>query len=782
MAYPTKSGSEFLINSLTNADQTHSSITALPDGRFIVTWIDQSQTGGDNSGRAIRAQIFNADGGPSGDEFLVNTAITNDQSFPDVTTLSDGRLVITWSDNSGSVDDASGSAIRGQVFDLDGTRNGDEFLVNTITNANQFTPSVSALGDGGFVIAWSDNSQSSGDTSGSAIRAQMFNADASTQGGEFLVNSSTNNTQVGSAIAGLASGGYVIAWSDSSAASGDRSATAIRAQLYKANGTTVGNEFLVNTITGDRQYDPSVTALANGGFVITWMDQSEAFGDQSGRAVRAQVFHADASPSGGEFLVNTITDDWQYDPDVTALADGRFVIVWSDLSESADDSSRVAVRAQVFNGNGTKDGNEFLVNSTTSNWQFDASVTALADGRFTVSWTDFSATGGDKSGAAIRGQIFDPRKAAVDLAGTAFDDDLVGTRFNDIMAGRIGDDDLLGGGGNDRLYGDGGDDVLHGGNGRDRLFGGRGADEMTGGNGRDRLVGGAGADMIWGDEGVDRLIGNAGDDDLNGGGEADILFGGSGSDLLKGGAGEDALNGGKGADYLNGGTGIDVLTGGNGNDVYVVNTAADMVIEGDQTGSGRDTVRSASIDLRLTDYANIENLKLTGGNDLNLEGNSMANKLIGNGGDNTIRGFAGIDNIKGLAGDDRLFGGPSADQITGGLGRDEMTGGGQSDIFIFDGAVQTGTTNISRDLIRDFTQAEGDLIDLSGIDAKPASGDQAFDFIGMSAFSSVKGQVRFRQTGVDTTRIQGDINGDGTADFEIELTGLVTLVAGDFLL
>jgi Ca2+-binding RTX toxin-like protein len=214
----------------------------------------------------------------------------------------------------------------------------------------------------------------------------------------------------------------------------------------------------------------------------------------------------------------------------------------------------------------------------------------------------------------------------------------------------------------------------------------------------------------------------------------------------------------------------------------VVNTADDTVIEGDGAGSGLDTVRSASIDLRLANYANIENLTLTGGNDLNLEGNAEANKLIGNAGANTIRGFAENDKINGRDGDDRLFGGDGADQITGGLGRDEMTGGGHADIFVFDVAAQTGTTDTSRDLIRDFNQAEGDLIDLSGIDTRPAAGTQAFDFIGMTAFSSVKGQLRFNQTDADTTRIQGDLNGDGTADFEIELTGLHTLVAGDFLL
>ena len=71
--------------------------------------------------------------------------------------------------------------------------------------------------------------------------------------------------------------------------------------------TKFGTEFLVNTTTLLTQFDPVVTTLANGRFAVAWSDLSLTGGDTSGSAVRAQVFDADGARIGDEFLVNTTT-------------------------------------------------------------------------------------------------------------------------------------------------------------------------------------------------------------------------------------------------------------------------------------------------------------------------------------------------------------------------------------------------------------------------------------------------------------------------------------------
>ncbi len=64
-------------------------------------------------------------------EFLVNATTANSQSESSTTALADGRFVVTWTDASGSTGDTSGWAIRARIFNADGTQSVQEFLVNT---------------------------------------------------------------------------------------------------------------------------------------------------------------------------------------------------------------------------------------------------------------------------------------------------------------------------------------------------------------------------------------------------------------------------------------------------------------------------------------------------------------------------------------------------------------------------------------------------------------------------------------------------------------------------
>ena len=288
-----------------------------------------------------------------------------------------------------------------------------------------------------------DDSGTGGDTSGGAIRARIFDAEGSPSGADLLINTTTAETQYEPTIAALADGSLVVAWTDWSGTGGDQSGASVRAQVFRADGTSLGAELLVNTMTDSSQESPSITALSNGRFVVAWSDSSQSGGDTSDYAVRARIFHADGSAPGAEFLVNTATSSSQWRPQLTALPDGRFVASWLDNS-----SGEVLVRAQVFETDGTKSGDEFVVAAPEGS-SFDHAITALADGRFVIAWQGEYATGDDTDYASIHAQIFDPREGPVNLVGTPLDDDLLGTRFNDTITGRAGDDRLDGGAGED---------------------------------------------------------------------------------------------------------------------------------------------------------------------------------------------------------------------------------------------------------------------------------------------------------------------------------------------
>jgi hypothetical protein len=144
------------------------------------------------------------------------------------------------------------------------------------------------------------------------------------------------------------------------------------------------------------------------------------------------------------------------------------------------------------------------------------------------------------------------------------------------------------------------------------------------------------------------------DDTLHGLGGDDLLLGLGGDDRLYGDAGNDRMVGAKGNDRLDGGAGADVMDGGRGNDIYVVDSAKDSVVEriGGACG-GIDTVESA-IGFSLARLGNVENLTLTGNQDISGTGNALANLLVGNVGINTLSGGGANDTIKGGAGDTLL--------------------------------------------------------------------------------------------------------------------------------
>ena len=247
------------------------------------------------------------------------------------------------------------------------------------------------------------------------------------------------------------------------------------------------------------------------------------------------------------------------------------------------------------------------------------------------------------------------------------------------------------------------------------------------------------------------------------------LQGQAGNDQLTGEGGADRLLGGLGNDTLNGAGGADALYGGAGNDQYVVDSLGDLIFE--VLGEGADVVLTELALFTLSQ--NVENLTATGLAGLNGSGNSLGNVLTGAGGNDVLHGLEGKDTLWGGAGADVLHGGAGVDSLTGGLG---------ADTFLFDLFSDLGNTRTTTDTLADFSQAQGDHIDLSALDANSLlAGDQAFSYLGAGAFTRHAGELRSVATATGTT-IYGDLNGDGVADFLIKVSGNITLQTTDFVL
>ncbi|MDP2901562.1 MAG: Calx-beta domain-containing protein, partial [Methylovulum sp.] len=181
-----------------------------------------------------------------------------------------------------------------------------------------------------------------------------------------------------------------------------------------------------------------------------------------------------------------------------------------------------------------------------------------------------------------------------------------------------------------------------------------------------------GNDKIKGTSSADFFDALAGNDTVFGLGGNDTLIGNTGDDSLIGGVGNDNLQGNEGKDTLDGGIGADVLIGGAGDDVYFVDNVRDKIVEDNTSGGGVDKVNS-SVSYSLADKNDkqgVEDLMLTGKQNLSATGNDKGNLLVGNDGNNVLQGNGGNDKLSGGLGDDSLNGGLGTDKLEGGAGSD----------------------------------------------------------------------------------------------------------------
>ena len=725
------------------------------------------------------------------DVILANTKIVDLQQKPDITYLSSGGYLVVWEDRSYS---GSYSAIRGQVFDPQGNAVGSEFVANTTLAGDHFQPSATALASGGFAISWTDHTGIGGDASGSAIKAQLFDPTGQKVGSEFLVNSTTPNDQMAPVMVALPNGGFVVAWQSSDGFSG----TGIKAQIFNPSGARLGSEFIVSTDQLGAS-SPDITALATGNFVVTWHEGASLSN------VKAQMFTVTGSKIGPEMLVNTVVTGVQANPTIAPLASGGFVICWEDSSGFPDQ----VIKAQIFDANGSKSGSEFLVGELGDSLYFlYPKVAPLDSGGFVVSWfndhgmiAQLFDSAGHKVGDvfAIDDELHENSGAISPLPSdrwvVAFTDDAVegaalsngiGVRIFAPASDRIGGfglDTLIGDESANRILGYSGNDTLSGGPGNDRLDGGTGADSMSGGADNDTYVVdnagdtvaenfGEGTDLVLTDLGVgatqpqrianmyqlganlENLTGTALNQGLEGNSLNNVITAGAGADYVDASdGGNDNVSSGDGRDVIYYGAALTNADSNNGGDEGSDARGDLLVIQGDYTITlGADALvdiekfrvlKGTNTAFGYTDGGTFDynitavDANVAAGARLVVQGGSLqlGEHLIFNGAAETdgsfqifgghdadaLIGGAQGDHLLGRSGDDTLTGNGGADRLRGGLGGDTMDGGTGADTFVY--AAQGGdepyavaaleSTGLNYDTIVGFSFAE-DKIDLPG--------------------------------------------------------------------
>ncbi|MCB8819507.1 calcium-binding protein [Microvirga rosea] len=582
-----------------------------------------------------------------------------------VTMLATGGYVVTWRQNK---------QIAYQLYDGEGTADGDIRFVEASTLDQEFSDVYSYDPDGGFVIQWSEKNPVTGRT----IKSQKFTFDGSDDSNavtltdtavyddaEISADGSQNAwatayvekvagktsirlVQFGTAVdiaegssvgnpdvAWLGNTKHVVTW---------KNGTAVSLAIVNDGASTVKPTAITGATSADvvALNDPE-TGQPNGTFAIIT--------EKGAAGIEAHLYDSSGNPlkdQDNQDIVVTVAGakpNSDFDcASVTALKDGGFAVAY--IAKDGTDDGDVFVRvigADGAAGNPMKVNNRATIDSHGS--QTTPVISEMADGRLSISWHDPAITDGIAP-SIISSTIVDARTGKVTVNGTS---------HNDIYA----PSEYTG----------------------DSLDGGEGIDTLT----FKGASAGVAVNLANEAEGQSGSAGDAASDTYK---NFENINGSAFGDHLVGAAGTNRLDGGAGNDYLDGGTDNDVMIGGAGSDTFVVSQAGDAVQESSAADGGVDTINT-SVSHVLEAY--VENMIATGPDAITLTGNGLSNNLVGNGNNNTLVGGGG---------DDVMNGGGGADDMDGGAGNDTYYVDNASD-FVHDsgsGDVDTVVVTINYDL------------------------------------------------------------------------------------
>jgi FG-GAP-like repeat len=300
-----------------------------------------------------------------------------------VAALPDGGYVVVWTDQSRTYN-PNGAAVVGQRYDAAGNKVGGEVYLSPSVSDNQFSPAVTVLPNGNIAVAFVDRFDIDLD---SDIYVRVFDSALNFIRTD-VIDTGTNQT-FDPSITAFGNGNYAVSYTVGNGADSD-----IVGRIVTSATGVVGGQFDIDNGTDNRDFSQLAT-LSNGNFVAVYQDEN------AGSATDTDIYYGIFSNTGAPLFVHDAVPGGAFGggaetkPDVAALRDGGFVVVWTDA-----DPATTEIRASIISNANTLVAGNIAVNTTTTGAQNNASVVALADGGFLVTWDDDNVN-------LIRAQRFD---------------------------------------------------------------------------------------------------------------------------------------------------------------------------------------------------------------------------------------------------------------------------------------------------------------------------------------------------------------------------------------
>jgi len=373
-------GPEFQVNTLTTGSQDRARVSVAPDGAFVVVW-GKNEPGW----RRLRGQRFSASGLPQGGELAIDDGNSFALGEPDLGHSADSGFVVVWGDGeSGPPGGGSYDFIHGRRFDSSAVPVGSQFAVSPPPGSDYTSYAKLAVQpDGSFVVAWSEEYDAF---------ARRFMADGSPHGDPYPLPGDPQTSFSAAGAATLPDDGWMLAWREAGP-----SGYALLAQRYGASGIPVAPPQALEGPTPDWFVaDFSVGATGELVLATTWWPD----------LVQGRCFDAELAPLGPPFAVNTYSGTEVFEPRVhLSSLSGEFVVAWSSVESPGDDPGH-SVQARRFAADCTPLGDQFQVNSWTTNSQNDPDIVTLIDGSLLFTWMSTGSYGTDTSASSIQARIF----------------------------------------------------------------------------------------------------------------------------------------------------------------------------------------------------------------------------------------------------------------------------------------------------------------------------------------------------------------------------------------
>ena len=398
---------EFGVNTNDAGNQTRPKIAALSDGGFVIGWSDVSGPNSFQLSETVRLQFHSETGEKRGGEITIAHPGTEERGgFHDIgfVPLQDGDVLVTWARGTREgLGYQHTRVLEGQVFSSQGESKTQPFIIVETTGLStvaysslegvQLTegevlltvnlhdrpalPFASLIGtirldlnepfeaignivigdwsshnsrpqvfatDTGAAVVWDDRSLE--DT----LKLQRLNADGTTSGSEVLFEFGEGRGPQGDAIvARTEDGHYVVAWTEyQQPYVFPGNPIAVKMALFNASGTALRAPVTVNEAQQGNHLVNDVLALPDGRFLVTWTDNSQTGADTSGTAVRGQLFDATGEPIGANLVLSLKVDGDQGLAVAAVLENGRIVSAWQDGSQGDGSSEGSDIRANFL--------------------------------------------------------------------------------------------------------------------------------------------------------------------------------------------------------------------------------------------------------------------------------------------------------------------------------------------------------------------------------------------------------------------------------------------------